>query len=326
MGQALPSRLAASAHISWLSARLRFLIAYVLAPGGNAGVRRIGTGLFQPGPSLYKARAARGRMPPLGLLAQAADVDDHSLFDQGINLDMAVALSVVVPVKDEAENVAPLAREIAGAVGPDAEIVFVDDGSSDTTAEVLRALKSEIPSLRILSHGRNIGQSRAIRTGVRAARGEIIATLDGDGQNAPQDIPKLVRLLREAPDSRVGMVSGVRHTRMDNANKRYASGFANSFRRRLLKDGAVDSGCGLKAFRREAFLALPYFDNMHRFLIALMQREGYAVLFEEVEHRPRTHGASKYNNLHRALVGFTDTFGVRWLQHRFKGAVEPKEL
>jgi dolichol-phosphate mannosyltransferase len=296
-------------------------------PGAKAGVRRIGTGLFQPGASLYKARAARDRVSLLGLLAQAADGDEHSLFDQGINLDMAVALSVVVPVKDEAENVAPLAREIARAVGPDAEIVFVDDGSSDTTAEVLRALKTEIPALRILSHGRNIGQSRAVRTGVRAAHGEIIATLDGDGQNAPQDIPKLVRMLREAPaDSRVGMVSGVRRTRMDKANKRYASGFANSFRRHLLKDGAVDAGCGLKAFRRDAFLALPYFDNMHRFLIALMQREGYVVLFEEVEHRPRTHGASKYSNWQRALVGFFDTFGVRWMQHRFKGAVEPKEL
>jgi dolichol-phosphate mannosyltransferase len=113
---------------------------------------------------------------------------------------------------------------------------------------------------------------------------------------------------------------------MDNANKRYASGFANSFRRRLLKDGAVDSGCGLKAFRRDAFLALPYFDNMHRFVIALMQREGYVVLFEEVEHRPRAHGVSKYNNLQRAIVGLSDTFGVRWLQHRYKGAVEPKEL
>jgi dolichol-phosphate mannosyltransferase len=290
-------------------------------------VRRIGTGLFQPSPSLYNARAARGRMFPFSLPRRQTDTDDHSFWTKGHNLEMAVALSVVVPVKNEAENVAPLAREIAGAVGPDAEIVFVDDGSTDATAQVLTSLKSEIPSLRILSHGRNIGQSRAVRTGVRAAHGEIIATLDGDGQNAPQDIPRLVRMLREAPaDARVGMVSGVRRTRMDNANKRYASGFANSFRRRLLKDGAVDSGCGLKAFRREAFLALPYFDNMHRFLIALMQREGYTVLFEQVEHRPRTHGASKYSNWQRALVGFVDTFGVRWLQHRFKGAVDPKEL
>jgi dolichol-phosphate mannosyltransferase len=296
---------------------------------GRAGVRRIGTGLFQPGPSLYKARAARGRKFPFSLLAREADTDDHSFLHQGFDrdLDMAVALSVVVPVKDEAENVGPLAREIAGAVGPDAEIIFIDDGSSDTTAAALQALKSEIPALRILSHGRNFGQSRAVRTGVRAARGEIIATLDGDGQNAPQDIPKMVRMLREAPaDQRVAMVSGVRRNRMDNANKRYASGFANGFRRWMLKDGAVDSGCGLKVFRRDAFLSLPYFDNMHRFVIALMQREGYTVLFEEVEHRPRTHGVSKYNNLQRAIVGLSDTFGVRWLQHRFKGAVEPKEL
>jgi dolichol-phosphate mannosyltransferase len=323
MGQDLPSRLLAAAYNSWIIVTLWLPIA----PPRKAGVRRIGTGLFQRSPSLYKARAARGRMFPSHLPKQETDTDDQFLMGQGINLDMAVALSVVVPVKDEAENVAPLAREIAGAVSPDAEIVFVDDGSTDSTVSVLQSLKSEIPSLRILSHGRNIGQSRAVRTGVRAAHGEIIATLDGDGQNAPQDIPRLVRMLREAPAAnRVGMVSGVRRTRMDNANKRYASGFANSFRRRLLKDGAVDSGCGLKAFRRDAFLALPYFDNMHRFLIALMQREGYAVLFAEVEHRPRTHGASKYSNWQRALVGFVDTFGVRWLQHRFKGAVEPKEL
>jgi glycosyltransferase involved in cell wall biosynthesis len=321
MGHALPSRFAVTAQRPWIFARLWFANAF--GPSRGAGVRRIGTGLFQPGPSLYKARAARGSMLPFGLSVRKAD--DHSLMSQGNNLDMAVALSVVVPVKDEAENVAPLAREIAGAVGPDAEIVFVDDGSTDSTAEILQSLKSEIPGLRILSHGRNIGQSRAVRTGVRAANGEIIATLDGDGQNAPQDIPKLVRMLREAPRN-VGMVSGVRRTRMDNANKRYASGFANSFRRHLLKDGAVDSGCGLKAFRREAFLTLPYFDNMHRFVIALMQREGYTVLFEEVDHRPRTHGVSKYNNLQRAIVGLSDTFGVRWLQHRFKGAVEPKEL
>ncbi|HEY5337772.1 MAG TPA: glycosyltransferase family 2 protein [Rhizomicrobium sp.] len=240
---------------------------------------------------------------------------------------MTVALSVVVPVKDEGENVEPLAREIARAVGPDAEIVFVDDGSTDATMDVLKSLKSEFPTLRIMSHGRNIGQSRAIRTGVRAANGDIIATLDGDGQNDPADIPMLVRMLHEASaDQRVGMVSGVRQHRKDGANKRYASGFANRFRRYLLKDGATDSGCGLKAFKRDAFLALPYFDNMHRFLIALMQREGYVVLFAPVEHRARAHGASKYKNFQRALVGFFDTFGVRWLQHRYKGAAEPKEL
>ena len=321
MAYALPSRSAK------LIAHLRFLAAGKRPR--NAGVRRIGTGLFLREPSLYKARAARGATFPFSLFNRDADKNEQSLLYQGNerNLEMAVALSVVVPVKDEAENVAPLAREIAGAIGPNTEIVFVDDGSTDSTLDVLQSLKSEIPSLRILSHGRNIGQSRAIRTGVRAANGEIVATLDGDGQNAPGDIPKLVRLLREAPEmARVGMVSGVRQHRKDDANKRYASGFANSFRRNLLNDGATDSGCGLKVFRREAFLALPYFDNMHRFLIALMQREGFAVLFVDVEHRPRAHGASKYKNFQRGVVGFFDTFGVRWLQHRFKGAVEPKEL
>ncbi|HEX7726690.1 MAG TPA: glycosyltransferase family 2 protein [Rhizomicrobium sp.] len=240
---------------------------------------------------------------------------------------MTVTLSVVVPVKDEAQNVAPLALEILRAVGTEAEIIFVDDGSQDNTADVLKALKAEVPSLRVITHGRNIGQSRAVRTGVRAARGEIVATLDGDGQNDPADIPKMLRTLREAPQSEhVGMVSGVRQHRKDQANKRYASDFANWFRNAMLHDGATDSGCGLKVFRRDAFLALPYFDNMHRFSIALMQREGYKVLFVNVEHRARAHGASKYKNFQRALVGLFDTFGVRWLQHRFKGAVEPKEI
>ncbi|HWA31257.1 MAG TPA: glycosyltransferase family 2 protein, partial [Rhizomicrobium sp.] len=156
------------------------------------------------------------------------DSAETTLLYQGIerNLTMTVTLSVVVPVKDEAENLAPLALEILRAVGTDAEIIFIDDGSQDNTAQVLKTLKTEIPSLRAISHGRNIGQSRAVRTGVRAARGEIIATLDGDGQNDPADIPRLVEALRDAPASeRVGMVSGVRQHRKDVANKRFASGF-----------------------------------------------------------------------------------------------------
>jgi len=238
---------------------------------------------------------------------------------------MAVALSVVVPVKDEGENVAPLAREIAAAVGADAEIIFVDDGSSDETIPVLQSLKSEIRGLRVISHGRNFGQSRGVRTGVRAATADIVATLDGDGQNNPADLPRLVAALRDA-GPKVGMVAGVRRTRMDDANRRFASNFANTFRRSLLNDGAEDSGCGIKAFRRDAFLALPYFDNIHRFIIALMQREGYEVRFLDVDHRPRAHGKSKYSNWQRALVGISDTFGVRWLQKRFKGPVEPREI
>jgi dolichol-phosphate mannosyltransferase len=265
----------------------------------------------------------------LGLFHRKADSAETTLLHPGIerNLAMTVTLSVVVPVKDEAENVAQLALEILRAVGTEAEIIFVDDGSQDNTAEVLKALKGEIPSLRAIAHGRNIGQSRAVRTGVRAARGEFIATLDGDGQNDPADIPRLLHALQNAPAAaRVGMVAGVRQHRKDDVNKRYASGFANWFRNAMLHDGATDSGCGLKVFRRDAFLALPYFDNMHRFLIALMQREGYIVEYQPVEHRARLHGASKYKNLSRALVGFFDTFGVRWLQHRFKGAVDPREI
>jgi dolichol-phosphate mannosyltransferase len=241
---------------------------------------------------------------------------------------MSVALSIVVPVKDEAENIAPLARQIACAIASeDAEIIFVDDGSTDTTAQVLKSLKAEMPTLRVISHGRNIGQSRAIRTGVRAARGAIVVTLDGDGQNDPADIAKLLDILRrDSAGASVGLVSGIRVHRHDAANKRFASGFANGFRRRLLHDGAVDSGCGLKAFRRDVYLALPYFDHMHRFMIALVMREGYEVRFAEVNHRARAHGQSKYRNFHRAMVGFIDTFGVRWLQHRYRGAVEPKEI
>jgi dolichol-phosphate mannosyltransferase len=237
-----------------------------------------------------------------------------------------VTLSVVVPVKDEAENVAALAREIAAVVrGEAGEILFVDDASTDGTAAALLALKPELPSLRILQHDRNLGQSRAVRTGVLAARGDTIVTLDGDGQNDPADIPKLLSALR-GEDSRLAMVSGVRVARQDASNRRFASGLANAFRRRMLKDGATDSGCGLKAFRREAYLTLPYFDHMHRFLIALMLREGYEVRYVDVNHRPRRHGQSKYSNLHRAFVGLVDTFAVRWLQKRFGGPVEPKEI
>jgi dolichol-phosphate mannosyltransferase len=236
-------------------------------------------------------------------------------------------LSIVVPVKDEAENVAALAHEIAAATaGEQVEIIFVDDGSTDGTAKKLVALKRDIPSLRFIRHNGNFGQSRAVRTGVRAAQANIVVTLDGDGQNDPADIAKLVSLLRADNTGKLGVVGGVRVNRQDASNRRFASSVANNFRRRLLKDGAADSGCGLRAFRRDAFLALPYFDHMHRFLIALMLREGYEVREVAVNHRPRTHGVSKYNNLHRAIVGLVDTFGVRWLQKRYRGIVEPEEM
>ncbi|HUJ47102.1 MAG TPA: glycosyltransferase family 2 protein [Rhizomicrobium sp.] len=241
---------------------------------------------------------------------------------------MPVSLSVVVPVKDEAENVASLAREIEAAVKPwPHEIIFVDDGSTDGTGGILAGLKSEIPSLRVMQHSRNLGQSRGWRTGVMAATGATIVTLDGDGQNDPADIPKLIAALDgPAPGETIGLVSGVRADRQDAGNRKLASGLANRFRRAMLNDGAVDSGCGLKAFRREAYLALPYFDHMHRFLIALMLREGYAVRFVTVNHRARQHGQSKYNNFHRAMVGLVDTFAVRWLQKRHGGRVDTREI
>jgi dolichol-phosphate mannosyltransferase len=239
-----------------------------------------------------------------------------------------VALSIVVPVKDEAENVAPLAREIAMAMkGEDAEIIFVDDGSTDGTADALMTLKNEIPQLRVIRHVRNSGQSRGVRTGVLAARSKIVGTLDGDGQNDPADLPALLSVLRgSGSNDNLGMVAGVRKQRNDVASRRVASNFANRFRRWMLNDRATDSGSGIKVFPREVFLSLPYFDHMHRFMAALVLREGYEVRFVEVNHRPRTAGKSKYTNLHRALVGVSDIFGVRWLQKRFAGRVESQEI
>jgi len=237
----------------------------------------------------------------------------------------APVISVVVPVKDEAGNVGPLAREIGTALRGEAhEILFVDDGSSDGTAQALAGLKADLPQLRVLRHGRNLGQSRGIRTGVQAARGEIIVTLDGDGQNDPADIPTLVSRLRTEPE--LAMVSGVRVKRQDSASRRLASRLGNGFRSALLGDGATDTGCGLKAFRRQAFLDLPYFDHLHRFLIAMIQREGGKVAYVAVNHRPRLTGASKYTNFGRLLVSVQDLLGVRWLQRRHRGPADIREL
>jgi dolichol-phosphate mannosyltransferase len=285
-----------------------------------------GTSLFLGGLRLYKAPGRNAHTHSAGRKDRPTD----TLFYDGIerNLSMAVALSVIVPVKDEADNVGPLAREIAQALTnePSQEIIFIDDGSRDGTADALKALKTEIPTLRVIQHGRNLGQSRGIRTGVRAARADIIVTLDGDGQNDPADIPKLLAILREPDAAAVGLVSGVRAKRRDTLSRRLASRIGNGIRSWLLGDGASDTGCGLKAFRREAFLTLPYFDHLHRFIITLMIREGYDVRFVPVNHRPRAHGSSKYTNLGRLLVSVNDLLGVRWLQRRFKGKTETKEI
>jgi dolichol-phosphate mannosyltransferase len=241
-------------------------------------------------------------------------------------LSGGVALSVVVPVKDEAGNVAPLAREIAAALaGQDHEILFVDDGSTDGTDAALAALKSEIPQFRVLRHGRNLGQSRSIRSGVQAARGDIIVTLDGDGQNDPADGPALVDALLAGPPE-LALVGGERVKRQDSAAKKFASRVGNGVRKRLLHDTANDTGCGLKAFRREAFLRLPYFDHIHRYIPALMLREGYQVAFRPVNHRHRQTGRSKYTNLGRLMASLSDLFGVMWLQSRARNPGGADEL
>ncbi|WP_309092177.1 glycosyltransferase family 2 protein [Phenylobacterium sp.] len=225
-------------------------------------------------------------------------------------------ISVVVPVFDE-EGAAPaLAREIARAfAGRDFEIVFVDDASRDGTRTALSALKAEIPQLRVVAHRKNAGQSRAIRTGVLAARAPLIVTLDGDGQNDPADGPALADVLAAGPPD-LAMVGGERVKRQDSRAKKIASKVGNSVRKRLLKDTANDTGCGLKAFRREAFLRLPYFDHMHRYLPALMIREGFRSEFRPVNHRHRETGRSKYTNLGRLWASLSDLLGVMWLQSR----------
>lgn len=228
-------------------------------------------------------------------------------------------VSVVVPAFNEAGNVVPLAREIAQALdGRNFEIIFVDDASSDTTREELVAAKAELPMLRVVSHRRNAGQSRSIRTGVMYARGTVIATLDGDGQNPPRDLPDLIDALTrpDAPED-LGLVGGDRTAnRQDSAWKKFASRVGNGVRRRLLNDDCSDTGCGLKAFRRQAYLELPYFDHQHRFIPALMIREGYRCEFRPVTHRPRTHGQSKYTNFGRLFASLTDIMGVMWLNSR----------
>lgn len=238
----------------------------------------------------------------------------------------APQISVVVPVFDE-EGAAPaLAREIAAAFkSRDYEIVFVDDASRDGTREALKALQGEIPQLRVLAHRHNAGQSRAIRTGVMGARGQIIVTLDGDGQNDPADGPKLVDALLAGPAD-LALVGGERRKRQDSRAKKIASRIGNGVRKRLLKDTANDTGCGLKAFRRDAFLRLPYFDHIHRYLPALMLREGYQTAFLPVHHRHRQTGVSKYTNLGRLWVSLSDLMGVMWLQSRARNPAGVDEV
>jgi len=228
-------------------------------------------------------------------------------------------LSVVVPVHNERDNIVPLLTEIAAALRGkvDFEIVYVDDASKDDSLAVLAAAKARFPELRVLRHLSQSGQSTAVRTGVKAARGAWIATLDGDGQNDPADIPKLIAMRDESPAA-VKLFAGWRVERKDSGSKRWASKWANAIRSRLLRDATPDTGCGIKLFERAVFLDLPYFDHMHRYLPALVQRAGWQVTSVPVNHRPRGAGTSKYNNLNRALVGISDLRGVSWLIRRSK--------
>ena len=239
-----------------------------------------------------------------------------------------VKYSVVVPVYNEEENVGPLSAEIAAAMkGMPYEMLFINDASTDGTLESLTALKSTHKTLRVLSHRKNSGQSRSVRSGVIAAAGGIIATLDGDGQNDPADIPALIKKMirKDAPDN-LALVGGRRAKRKDTWAKRAASRFGNGVRKWLLKDEADDTGCGLKVFKKNAFLSLPYFDHIHRYIPALMLREGYVIEFADVGHRNRQFGVSKYTNFGRLIVSISDLRGVMWLNRRSRNPGDVDEI
>jgi dolichol-phosphate mannosyltransferase len=240
---------------------------------------------------------------------------------------MPIEISVVVPVCNEVDNVEPLAREIDAALrGCDYEMLFVDDGSTDdTAAALLRARQAGLARLRVLRHSVRSGQSAAVASGVRAARAAWIATLDGDGQNDPADIPKLIAARDAAGQAAIKLFMGNRTTRRDTGFRRLQSRIANGVRGWLLGDGTPDTGCGIKLFAREVFLEIPRFDHMHRFMPALFLRQGARVVSVPVNHRPRATGTSKYGMLNRLWVGIVDILGVIWLRRRFKAGLAVRE-
>lgn len=233
-------------------------------------------------------------------------------------------LSVVIPLHNEAGNIGALLVEVRaalrGVVG--FEVICVDDASGDGTVAELQQAATDMPELRVLPLVSQVGQSTAIRVGVKAARGSWIATLDGDGQNDPADLPALLKA-RDAAGADTRLIGGWRTKRRDSWGKRVASRFANAVRQSLLHDATPDTGCGIKLFEREAFLDLPYFDHMHRYLPALMQRAGWRTLSVPVNHRPRGAGISNYTNLQRAWVGLSDLCGVAWLVRRSRVVAPP---
>ena len=241
-------------------------------------------------------------------------------------------ITVVVPVLNEAENIEPLVTEIAeaGKSFPLTEILYVDDGSTDTTLETLTTLKERFPMLRVVHHSERSGQSTATWTGVTCAKAPLVVTMDGDGQNVPADIALLYERYqalagKDSADKKL-MVAGQRRKRQDNWLRRVSSRLANRIRSVLLHDGVRDTGCSLKLFRREDYLSLPFFDHMHRFLPALMRREGVDIILVDVGHRSRTRGVSKYGFWGRLAVGITDLLGVMWLNRRGRKHVKAEEV
>ena len=231
----------------------------------------------------------------------------------------AVDVSVVVPVRNEAGNVAPLIAEIAAALDGRwrYEIIYVNDGSTDATPANLGEIMKQRGNLRRIDHAISAGQSAAVRSGVRAARGAVVATLDGDGQNNPAFLPDLIAAIQNG-GGRIGLAAGQRVGRKDTGFKKLQSRIANAVRNAILRDGTRDTGCGLKAFPREVFLAMPYFDGLHRFLPALIRREGYDIAYVDVIDRPRHSGVSNYGFFDRLWIGIMDLFGVWWLIRRKK--------
>jgi len=227
-------------------------------------------------------------------------------------------ISVVIPMYNEMGNVDTLIGEVDAALKshPDYEIVVVDDGSTDGTRERLAELCKSNPHLRFIKHKRNLGQSVGVVTGVRHAKNAWIATLDGDGQNDPADIPNLIKAAEEKSTGRPVLIAGHRVNRKDSGWKRFGSKFANSIRHKVLRDDCPDTGCGIKLFPRDAFLMLPHFNHVHRYLPALFKRAGGVIVNVPVNHRPRVEGVSKYGNWGRLKVGVTDIVGVAWLIRR----------
>ncbi|MGJ4911144.1 glycosyltransferase family 2 protein [Bradyrhizobium sp. HKCCYLS2033] len=236
-----------------------------------------------------------------------------------MSTETLVAVSIVVPVRNEAGNIVPLITEIAAALDGlwSYEIIYVNDGSTDDTAQRLAEEMARRPNLRVLRHEKSTGQSAAVRSGIRAAHGAMVATLDGDGQNNPAFLPDLIAAL-EKGGAGVGLVAGQRVGRKDTGFKKLQSRLANKIRNAVLHDGTRDTGCGLKAVRRDVFLMMPYFDGLHRFLPALVRREGYDIAYIDVIDRPRHSGVSNYGFFDRLWIGIMDLAGVWWLIRRKK--------